>query len=162
MVELDKAQLAFYKGPPTDFIHKVSHHATCIWERSRYSHVELVIDGVCYSSSGRDNGVRRKVISNLNTSGRWDVFDVLIDKEFAIQFFKTQQGAGYDYLGVTRFVLPFIPESKTRWYCSEIIAAMMGSTNDNQSPEDLFVNEVLTKYMRFVPSTATTQQNLWE
>ena len=150
---LDLAQLAFYKGPPTDFIHKVSHHATCVWERSRYSHVELVIDGVCYSSSGRDHGVRKKVIKNLNTSGRWDVFDVLIDKEFALQFFKTQEGAGYDYLGVARFVLPFIPESQTRWYCSELVAAMMGATDDNLSPEDLFFNEVVLKNKAYAALT---------
>lgn len=160
MAQLDQAQLAFYKGPPVDFVHKVSHHATCIWTRSRYSHVELIIDGWCYSASGRDHGVRKKKIPNINTSGRWDVYDVLIDKEFALNLFKALEGKGYDYLGIVRYVLPFVPESQDRWYCSELIAAMMGASNDNQSPQDLFVNEVLTKYMRVVP--ITTPQPTWE
>ncbi len=150
--EMDVAYLAFYKGEPTDFVHKVSHHATCLWTRSKYSHVELVIDGVCYSASGRDGGVRSKVIKNLNTSGRWDIYEVLIDKQFALNFFRAVNGLGYDYLGVAKFVLPWIPEPESRWYCSELVAAMMGTTNDNKSPQELFEHEVLAKYRTYVPS----------
>lgn len=152
VTELDTAYLAFYKGPAKDSFHKLSHQATCYWTKSKYSHVELVIDGMCYSASARDGGVRKKVIPNLNDSGRWDIFEVKIDKEFALNLFKYAEGLGYDYLGVTKFVLPFIPESQTRWYCSEIVAAMMGTTNDNKSPQDLFEHEVLAKYLRFIPS----------
>lgn len=152
VTELDTAYLAFYKGPANDWVHKTTHHATCLWTRSKYSHVELVIDGVCYSASGRDGGVRKKVIPNLNSSGRWDIYEVKIDKAFALNLFKYEEGLGYDYLGVAKFVLPFIPESQSRWYCSELIAAMMGTTNDNKSPQELFEQEVLTKYQRYIPS----------
>lgn len=161
VTELDKAQLAFYKGPANGIWHKVTHGATCYWTQGRYSHVELIIDGVCYSSSGRDGGVRKKVIPSINTSGRWDVYDVLIDKEFALQFFQSQEGALYDWAGVARHVVPCIPESETRWYCSELIAAMMGTTDDNLTPYDLFANEVLTKYKRYV-ETSQPKPSTWE
>lgn len=63
--------LALYKGPPTGYlIHTMSHYATRLWTWSKYSHAELVIDGMCYTSSIRDGGVRVKLI-DLN-SGRWD------------------------------------------------------------------------------------------
>lgn len=140
------AYLAFYKGPAVDWVHKTTHHATCIWTRSKYSHVELVIDGVCYSSSGRDGGVRKKVISTLYTSGRWDIYEVQIDKAFALNLFKREAGLGYDYLGVAKFVLPFIPSSQSRWYCSELVTAMLGTTDNHKSPQQLFEKEVMAKY----------------
>lgn len=58
-------QLALYKAPGAWYDKLV---------RVAYSHCELVIDGVCYSSSPRDNGVRSKAI-DLH-SGSWDLIEV--------------------------------------------------------------------------------------
>lgn len=61
-------QIAFYRGPPRRWLHKLSHWLICLFTLSRYSHCELVIDGVCWSSSARDGGVRAGVQS-LETAG---------------------------------------------------------------------------------------------
>lgn len=44
------------------------------WTDSIYSHCELVVDGMCYSSSAMDKGVRHKAIA-LNPE-HWDVIDL--------------------------------------------------------------------------------------
>ena len=144
--KMSNAHLAFYKGPAKDLVHKITHYGTCAWTFSKYSHVELVIDGVCYSSSARDGGVRKKVISNLNTSGHWDIFEVQINKDYALNVFAQEEGKGYDWRGAAKFVMPWLPESEMQWYCSELIATMMGSESNNQSPQDLFEDLVITKY----------------
>lgn len=119
------ALLAFYKGPPrNDWRHTISHYAIRLWTWSRYSHAELVIDGWCYSSSPRDGGVRRKSI-NLFT-GRWDVVPVTIDEHLALQWYRKHLRQGYDWAGIWRFVIPFLPQSEDRWFCFESIGAMLG------------------------------------
>lgn len=62
-------QLAMYKGKGT-FVNQFIRW----WTGSIYSHCELVVDGVCYSSSLMDGGVRGKVI-DLD-SGNWDMIDL--------------------------------------------------------------------------------------
>lgn len=44
------------------------------WTKSPYSHCEIVADGVCYSSSLMDNGVRAKVI-DLD-DGNWELIEI--------------------------------------------------------------------------------------
>ena len=63
-------KVALYKGPAKDWRHKVAHWAVCVATRSPYSHCELVIDGVCWSASARDGGVRGKVIDLVSQQGR--------------------------------------------------------------------------------------------
>lgn len=43
----------------------IGGHLICWWTRSKYSHVEIVIDGWCYSSSIRRGGVSRERIARL-------------------------------------------------------------------------------------------------
>lgn len=120
-------KIARYKGPPRDLIHWIAHIATCIVLFSRYSHAELVIDGRCYSSSIRDGGVRSKGIDLQ--SGHWDVVDIggtALDEARALAWFAEHDGESYDWRGALRFLLPFIPQSRGRWYCFESIAAALG------------------------------------
>lgn len=79
---------------------------------------------MCYSSSARDGGVRSKVIDL--TSGRWDVVDVEIDKDHALAWFLTNNGDKYDWAGIWRFVIPFLPQGKRRWFCFEAIGSALG------------------------------------
>ena len=121
------AALAFYKGPPSDLVHTISHYGIRLWTWSRWSHAELVIDGWCYSSSSRDGGVRRKQI-DLD-SGRWDVVPIDLTQyriEQALQWFAEHDGAEYDYRGILRFVLPPVGHSRKRWICFEAIGASLG------------------------------------
>lgn len=131
-------RLAFYKGPATDWTHKIAHWAVCLFTGSKYSHVELVINGVCWTSSARDGGVRGKVI-DLH-SGKWDVveLDEAFSAEQAISWFKAHEGEPYDWAGVMRFAIPFLPQRSKQWFCSEACAAALGMKNGHKvTPEIL-------------------------
>lgn len=123
-----RLQLALYKGPPVDdWAHTLSHYGIRVWTWSRWSHAELVIDGVCWSSSARDGGVRRKKIDLA--SGRWDVFELHVPEaqaQVALQWFLAHQGQGYDYLNIGRFVLPILGQDRDRWVCFESLGAAFG------------------------------------
>lgn len=126
-------QLAFYKGPAPELVHQISHLGTCLFTRSKYSHVELVIDGVCWSASSRDNGVRSKVI-DFN-SGKWDVITIAGDQAYAMEWFKEHRGEKYDWAGIFRFLIKFLPHRKDEWFCSEAVAAALCfSSPENFSP----------------------------
>ena len=124
-------KLAFYKAPGTLF-DKLIRLAT----RSAYSHCEIVIDGMCYSSSARDGGVRRAAI-NVD-SGHWDVIDIPGDPAPVLAWFSRHDGAGYDWLGLARCVIPFFPHAASRWFCSEACGSALGLDASSMSPQDLF------------------------
>jgi hypothetical protein len=117
--------LAFYKAPGTVF-DKLIRLVT----RSPYSHVELVLgnagDGtfVCGSSSPRDGGVRIKTMSL--PADRWDLAPIAGDAATALHWFEQHRGEPYDWLGVLRFVLPWVGQSPRAWFCSEACLAALG------------------------------------
>lgn len=115
-------KLALYKGSG-NFYDKLIRTVT----RSKYSHCELVIDGLCYSSSPRDGGVRMKYIDL--TDGKWDVIDVPGEQIWALDWFINNIGRKYDWLGAITSVLPFSLGSKDKFFCSEACAIMMGLDN---------------------------------
>lgn len=121
------AALAMYKGPPTkDLVHQVSHKAITWWTESPWSHAELLLGDVCYSSSARDGGVRGKVI-DLN-SGRWDVFPLALNKgelAYAYNWYIEHSEDEYDWAGAARFVLPWLPHHVDQFFCFEAVAAML-------------------------------------
>ena len=149
-------QIAFYKGPPrNDLLHSVSHYAIRLWTWSRWSHAELVIDGVCYSSSSRDGGVRAKVIDLA--SGRWDVVEVdLTDKQVAqsLAWFLTNDGDKYDWAGIVRFVIPFLPQGKRRWFCFEAIGESLGFAGAHK----LTANDLYRWAKRQIPEIIDTDE----
>lgn len=121
--------LALYKGPPhNDWFHTVSHYAIRLWTWSRWSHGELVINGVCWSSSARDHGVRGKVIDL--TTGRWDVLPLdhlpQYQQDAALDWFRQNAGQRYDYRNIVRFILPFIGHNRRQRVCFEAIAESLG------------------------------------
>lgn len=129
---MQKIYLALYKGPPTnDIVHVISHWVTCIvlsirdLKITKYSHSEIYIDGICYSSSVRDGGVRSKVI-DLN-SGKWDIVDLssFIDTAYALEVFKTKEGKRYDWFGALGFGLPFLKQDPNKEFCFEACASML-------------------------------------
>jgi hypothetical protein len=94
---------------------------------SPYSHCELVVDGWCYSSSGRDGGVRAK---QIDLSEGWDVVDVpwaWVNKQDVLDFFAVTSGCRYDYLGViVGAVFGTKTNKRNRWFCSEWCAEALG------------------------------------
>lgn len=131
-------KLALYRGPAQDLAHKIAHWAVCTFTGSIYSHCEVVINGVCWSASARDGGVRGKKV-DLN-SGRWDVIDLpaQMDEAAAVAWFMEHDGAAYDWAGVLRFALPFLPQRRGQWFCSEACAAALGMPGAaDLSPQNL-------------------------
>lgn len=130
--------LAFYKATGTLF-DKLIRLVT----RSRYSHVEAVFDyrsngnGSCWSSSARDGGIRHKAM--WLDPEKWDLVDIGTSGEgAALLWFSLHEGQGYDWLGVMRYVLPFVPQSERKWFCNEAVDAALGIAGDRRSPQDLY------------------------
>lgn len=123
-------QVALYKGPPSigDWVHVLSHWITCAvlsvraGQWVRHSHAEIVIDGVCYSSSLRDGGTRAKQI-NLNT-GRWDVLDVPVwfNEDAAKKIAKSLLGRKYDRRGALALAIPSLGQNDGKIFCFEFVA----------------------------------------
>lgn len=118
------AQLAMYKGKG-----RIGNALIRAWTRSIYSHCELVVDGVCYSSSLMDGGVRSKVI-DLD-SGNWDLielpdhFDDLI-----LAHFEATRGLSYGWLDLIRSqIFNSGANQPGADFCSEWCAAAMGLPN---------------------------------
>jgi hypothetical protein len=89
-----------------------------------YSHCELVFnDGLAYSASIQDGGTRFKRIDFDPT--KWDIMEIASKQDRARAFCEEEQGCKYDYPGICRFIFPWVRESKTRWFCSEICTAAL-------------------------------------
>lgn len=120
--------LALYKGPPDDLPHKLSHWAIRAWFLSRWSHSELMIDGIGYSASARDGGVRSKQIDFY--SGRWDLLPIYGAeslKRWALAYHEETKGWRYDYLGVAAYPLPWLfKHDPGKEFCFEHTANQLG------------------------------------
>ena len=128
-----KAKLAFYKGEGRLFDKLVRR-----WTKSKYSHVEIVVDDNWYSSSYRDDGVRLKIMSSPNPDS-WDYIDVEIDMDILEAVFREHNGKGYDWLGI--FFSQWIPlniHQKSKCYCSEFCAEALQFGKTNVSPSELY------------------------
>ena len=146
--------LASYRRPPSnpkpgqflDWLGRwVFHVLVCVGTLSRYSHSELVFgepraDGksLCWTSSGRDGGVRQKWI--YLDPAQWTV-DPLpglhpdVDAR-AWAWFVAHEGEDYDHAGLAAVwlftALPFLRaawrliQNALRWFCSEACADALG------------------------------------
>ena len=145
---MSKVYLAMYKGRKDGRGVKVWAARIADWvvrtvTRSPYSHCEIAVehprDGLfdCYSSSARDGGVRVKTMS-LPTD-KWDLIDLPPAVALSVsRLFRRTHGAGYDWLGAIGVVLKS-PHSKSRWFCSEWCAYVIGYTNPcRYSPQALY------------------------
>ena len=146
--------LASYRCPPKrpesghvlDWLVRWAFHiAVCVGTLSRYSHTELVFgepdengESLCWSSSGRDGGVRSKRIK-LDPA-RWTV-DPLYGlhpntEASALMWFEKHKGYPYDHFGLLavwlftvfpplRAVWRLIQDGR-KWFCSEAGADALG------------------------------------
>ena len=108
---------------------------------SVFSHVELEINGVCYSSSNRDKGVRSKVIDTSNAQ-KWLSFDLKkdIDENICLLYFESVRGQKYDWLNIfCTQLIKLNMQSEDKQICSEFVANCLGLENAYKySPESLF------------------------
>jgi len=105
-----------------------------IFSLGRYSHVELVFsDGISFSSSLRDGGVRFAAIDYDNE--RWDVVDLprfyndIRVEELLRDDALSIVGLGYDKLGAITSIMPFCFQRRRRLFCSEMIINMFHARN---------------------------------
>ena len=138
-------RLAFYKGrTETNPSARLFDEAVCLWTGGLYSHVEMVFYGpgdkpICWSSSHRDKGVRKKVIDLA--SGHWDLLDLpeQFDEDEALAWFIRHRDQPYDVAGLFGFVLPWKTHDKDKWFCSEAVAAALGFPKPHKfSPNSLY------------------------
>lgn len=116
--------VAFYKGK-----YRIFNRGVSWWLSGPYSHCELVLwtKGdvcTCISSSLSDGGVRIKEIV-LNRD-HWDLVEVVGDVSKAICWFDAHDKDLYDVLGLLGFVWRRQDGDKSKWFCSEAVAAMLG------------------------------------
>jgi len=96
------------------------------WTGSPYSHCELVVDGMCYSSSAMDGGVRCKEI-HLDTE-KWDVIDLpWADGAQIVAYFRETDHHRYGWLGlVTSQLFNLNRETDGAQICSQWCGAALG------------------------------------
>lgn len=130
-------KLAFYKAEHGNIIDKLIG----LWTRGPFSHVELLFsDGVSFSSSQWDGGVRFKKI-DYSHKERWSFLDIDgIANESEVKYLANKlRGAKYDWLGIFLYeFLPFNIQNSKKWYCSEICAHLLGLTPCQMSPNKLY------------------------
>ena len=108
---------------------------------SIFSHVELEIDGVFYSSSNRDGGVRSKIIDTSNEK-KWVSFELKnnIDRNICLNYFKSVEGQKYDWLNIFfSQIIKLNIQSSNKQICSEFVGHCLQLDNAYKySPEALF------------------------
>jgi hypothetical protein len=113
-------KIAFYKARYGDW----SDYVIALFTMGPYSHVEFVFsDGMWFSASGRDGGVRYKEII---PKPHWFYLDLPLageDEAKLRTWCDGEVGREYDWKEVTRFVLPWLGSDDSRWFCSEIVMA---------------------------------------
>ena len=108
---------------------------------SVFSHVELEINNICYSSSNRDGGIRSKKIDTSN-SQKWVTFDFkgYVDVNSCLEYFYSVERQEYDWKNI--FLTQLIKlniQSDNKQICSEFVANCLGLENGYKySPETLF------------------------
>lgn len=104
---------------------------------NKYSHTEVQINGMCFSSSVRDGGVRTKYI-DLD-SGKWDYIELSDDLiPNALDVFFEKRYRKYDWLGALGFGLPFLKQDNNKEYCFELCSSMLGLDKSKMhSPLDM-------------------------
>lgn len=126
---MSQVYLALYKGKKEGrglkaFGNRLLDCAIRIITRSPYSHCEIAIkehpessEFLCFSSSARDGGVRRKVMPLPND--KWDFIELPYTViEPTLRLFRRTHGLGYDWPGAIGTVLK-LSHLQNKWFCSE-------------------------------------------
>lgn len=109
------------------------------WTGSIYSHCELVVDGVCYSSSIMDKGVRAKVIEL--EPDKWDVIDLpWVRAADVLAYFKATDSYTYGWFSLVASQLFNRNQADNdSQFCSEWCAAAIGVKDPSMySPSALY------------------------
>lgn len=107
-------------APGVPFIYKLINWCS---GNDGYGHAELWFDdGTGLSShTGQGAAIQPPACGVVD----WITFDIgrAADEPAIKAWGRGEIGPGYDYFGVARFVLPFMPAATKKWFCSEITVA---------------------------------------
>lgn len=126
-------KLALYKGKG-----KLFNRLVRWWTGSQYSHCELVVEGLWYSSSLMDGGVRRKHIDPR--PGHWDFIELpFVSADQVRAYFYETDDDKYGVIGlITAQVFNRNRAQDHAQFCSQWCAAAMGIPNPaSYSPRTL-------------------------
>ena len=117
-------QIAFRYGDSRLFARLV-----CALRGGDSAHCEMSVLRVddrhhCISSSFLDGGVRFKVMQL--SPGKWRIYELPVDASLAVEWLRAHEGEGYDWLGLLGFFVRRIKGSKTKRFCSEAAAEVLG------------------------------------
>lgn len=131
---MSKVYLAMYKAKG-NWVDKIIR----LFTGKPYSHCELAIQFgdkyQCYSSSPRDGGVRRKMMTLPQE--KWDLIPLpTVSGQKIEAFYQKTRGKKYDFLGAVGCVVP-IREKPNRWYCSEWCYQAITGEHKQLSPNAL-------------------------
>jgi hypothetical protein len=129
---MPKVWMASYKATPKGLKNALINKGIQWACKGIYSHCEIVLGdspytepSECISASGMDGGVRLKTMK-LNPD-HWDLIELDLAPKKVEEWLRNNIGKRYDYLGATRFVLPFfLREHPNKWFCSEACADIIG------------------------------------
>ena len=115
-------RVAFYKGNGTIFDKLIRW-----WTRSKYSHVEIIIDNIWYSASPRAGCVRAAYIDAINN--HWDYIIIscsLQTKQEILNAINSQLGKPYDIIGILLSqIFPLGVDDPSAWFCSELCSCAL-------------------------------------
>jgi len=132
-------KIIFYEHRYGSFIDKLIRFKTATWRqrlngkwKDLPSHCELLFsDDMMFSASMYEDTTRFK--KHSMTGHAWCRIGLDIDKDTEAKirlWCENKVGKKYDYLGILGFILPFVKQSKKRWFCSEICCeALKENTN---------------------------------
>ena len=113
-------RLALYKGKGT-----IGSALVRWWSKSQYSHCELVVGDLAYSSSIRDGGVRSKRIDFRPES--WDFVELpWADPAAVLQQYQYTAGRPYGWLDLIRSQVFNRPGNERGDFCSEWCTRALG------------------------------------
>lgn len=100
----------------------------CLLRGGDSAHCEVAINELagrywCISSSFLDGGVRSKDMPL--PPEKWRIYEVKAALD-PIDWHSLHGGAKYDLLGLLGIMLPTFGHARTRWFCSEAAAAILG------------------------------------
>lgn len=140
-------RLAFYKAKYGTWHDKLISILTC----GPYSHVEIIFtDGMWYSSSPRDGGVRYKEIKPM--LDHWDFINIKYDSKLyqmlenkIREWCNSQLGRKYDWTGALMYRWLNTNRKTDKWFCSNLCTTALQQSNiltdikpNNESPNSLY------------------------
>ena len=138
--------LAFYHGRGGTWRQRLQDRAIRWRTGGPMSHVELIegraeygVPALCLSASGRDGGVREKLIT-LRRS-HWTLVYLDRDPTTPADFIRQRIGARYDYKGLLLSQAFRVGGHwSDRWFCSEVVVDALDwpTVGHLWSPNDLF------------------------